>query len=326
MKSLHIRALKLALAGAAIAVGSTLGGCERKSELSGWRAEMKEVRFAMMASEEDPTLTRKLDLYKDYFARATGLPVRLYEASDYNGKIQAISSGQVDITLLASASYANVDAQIGELAKPILTVRRADGELGYYSMFLVRADSPYHELADLKGKTMGYVDLNSTSGYLYPRAKMRKEGIDPDTFFGKVAIAGGHTQAIMALENGQFDATVINVGGGDPVAGFTTGAQFTMARRGLVKLEDFRPVWTVGPIATTAVVVRTDRPQAFIDLMRGAMAALPYDEPETWEGGGQTDGTTLTSVDREHYREVIDLRHEELVRRRTGASAGPASS
>jgi phosphonate transport system substrate-binding protein len=323
MKSLSFwRSNVLGVLAAAIA----LAGCQEKPKLTGWRAEMKEVRFAMMASEEDPTLTRKLHLYKAYFARATGLPVRLYEASDYNGKIQAISSGQVDVTLLASASYANVDAQIGELADPILTVRRADGELGYYSMFLVRADSPYHTLADLKGKTMGYVDLNSTSGYLYPRSKMRAEGIDPDSFFGKVAIAGGHTQAIMALENGQFDATVINVGGGDPVSGFTTGAQFTMARRGLVRLEDFRPVWTVGPMATTAVVVRADRPQAFIDLMRGAMAALPYDEPQTWVGGGQADGTTVTSVDREHYREVIELRHEELLRRRTGASKAAANS
>lgn len=323
MKSLSFwRSNALGVLAAAIA----LAGCQEKPKLTGWRAEMKEVRFAMMASEEDPTLTRKLHLYKAYFARATGLPVRLYEASDYNGKIQAISSGQVDVTMLASASYANVDAQIGKLADPILTVRRADGELGYYSMFLVRADSPYHTLADLKGKTMGYVDLNSTSGYLYPRSKMRALGIDPDSFFGKVAIAGGHTQAIMALENGQFDATVINVGGGDPVSGFTTGAQFTMARRGLVRLEDFRPVWTVGPMATTAVVVRADRPQAFIDLMRGAMAALPYDEPQTWVGGGQTDGTTVTSVDREHYREVIDLRHEELLRRRTGSSKTAASS
>lgn len=324
MKSLQFRPPAAALGGALAVLALSGAGCDRKPELTGWRGEMKEIRFAVMASEEDPTLTRRLDLYKAYFTRATGLPVRLYEASDYNGKIQAISSGQVDITLLASASYANVDAQIGELADPIMTVRRADGELGYYSMFLVRADSPYRELADLKGKTMGYVDLNSTSGYLYPRAKMRKEGIDPDRFFGKVAIAGGHTQAIMALENGQFDATVINVGGGDPVSGFTTGAQFTMARRGLVRLEDFRPVWTVGPIATTAVVVRSDRPQAFVDLMRGALAAMPYDDPKAWVGGGQTDGTSMTSVTREHYQEVIDLRHEELVRRRTGS--GPANS
>ena len=77
---------------------------------------MKEVRFAMMASEEDPTLTRRLDLYKAYFARATGLPIRLYEASDYNGKIQAISSGQVDASMNTRRSRSSSPARFSQRA------------------------------------------------------------------------------------------------------------------------------------------------------------------------------------------------------------------
>ncbi len=287
---------------------------------------MKEVRLAITGSEDDPALTRRLSAYRAYLSEATGLPVKLYEAADNNGKIQSIASGQVDVTLLAGAAYANVDAQVGEAVAPILTVRQADGEVGYYSLFLARSDSSIHKLADLKGKTMGYVDFNSTSGYLYPRSKMREQGIDPDTFFGKVAIAGGHTQAIMALESGQFDATVIQAGGGDPQTGFTTGAHFTMARRGLLDVDDFRTVWAIGPIPNTAVVTRTDRPQAFIDIMRGAMAALPYDEPAIWLGTGQPDGASFISVTRQEYQEVIDLREEELVRRRAGPPPAKGAS
>ncbi|HMO42938.1 MAG TPA: PhnD/SsuA/transferrin family substrate-binding protein, partial [Phenylobacterium sp.] len=62
---------------------------------------------------------------------------------------------------------------------------------------------------------MGYTDFNSTSGYLFPRSVMRDQGVDPDTFFGKSSFAGGHTQAVMAPENGQFDATIMQAGGGD---------------------------------------------------------------------------------------------------------------
>ncbi len=302
------------------AIGLGLAGCSGETKVSDgtWQSEMREVRMAVRGSEDDPMITRRLTAYKDYLSRATGLPVKLYESSDYNGTIQALSSGQVDIATIAGGGYANVDAQIGELAEPILTVRQAEGDIGYYSGLLVMANSPYRSIQDLKGKTLGYVDFNSTSGYLYPRAVMRAQGIEPDTFFGRSSFAGGHTQAVMALDNGQFDATIINMGGGDPVNGFTTGAHFTMARRGVVDLEDFRIIWTAGPIPNSAVVVRTDRPQPFIDVVRGAMAALPYDDPEVWGDIGQPDGAAFTAVTRNHYAEIIKLRADDIAARRSG--------
>ena len=302
------------------AIGLGLAGCSGETKVSDgtWQSEMREVRMAVRGSEDDPMITRRLTAYKDYLSRATGLPVKLYESSDYNGTIQALSSGQVDIATIAGGGYANVDAQIGELAEPILTVRQAEGDIGYYSGLLVMANSPYRSIQDLKGKTLGYVDFNSTSGYLYPRAVMRSQGIDPDTYFGRSSFAGGHTQAVMALDNGQFDATIINMGGGDPVNGFTTGAHFTMARRGVVDLEDFRIIWTAGPIPNSAVVVRTDRPQPFIDVVRGAMAALPYDDPEVWGDIGQPDGAAFTAVTRNHYAEIIKLRADDIAARRSG--------
>ncbi|MDO8411554.1 MAG: phosphate/phosphite/phosphonate ABC transporter substrate-binding protein [Phenylobacterium sp.] len=303
------------------AIGLGLAGCggEAKTSDGSWQSEMKEVRMAVRGSEDDPMITRRLTAYKTYIGKATGLPVKLYESSDYNGTIQALSSGQVDIATIAGGGYANVDAQIGELAQPILTVRQAEGDIGYYSGLLVMASSPYRSIQDLKGKTLGYVDFNSTSGYLYPRAMMREQGIDPDTFFGRSSFAGGHTQAVMALDNGQFDATIINMGGGDPEHGFTTGAHFTMARRGVVDLDDFRIIWTAGPIPNSAVVVRTDRPQPFIDAVRGAMAALPYDDPEVWRDIGQPDGAAFTAVTREHYAPIIKLRADDIAARRSGA-------
>lgn len=302
------------------AIGLGLAGCSGETKVSDgtWQSEMREVRMAVRGSEDDPMITRRLTAYKDYLSRATGLPVKLYESSDYNGTIQALSSGQVDIATIAGGGYANVDAQIGDLAEPILTIRQAEGDIGYYSGLLVMASSPYKSIQDLKGKTLGYVDFNSTSGYLYPRAVMRSQGIEPDTFFGRSSFAGGHTQAVMALDNGQFDATIINMGGGDPVNGFTTGAHFTMARRGVVDLDDFRIIWTAGPMPNSAVVVRTDRPQPFIDVVRGAMAALPYDDPEVWGDIGQPDGAAFTSVTRNHYAEIIKLRADDIAARRSG--------
>lgn len=294
---------------------ASLSGCGRKPEGGG---AGRELRMSMQGSNDDPALVKRRAAYQTYLSEVTGRPVKLFEASDYNGVIQALASGQVDVATLAGGSYANADAQVGAKIAPILTVRRADGGTGYYSALIVRADSPYRSLQDLKGKTLGYVDFNSTSGYLYPRAQMRKAGVDPDTYFSRTSFAGGHTQAVMALANGQFDATFVQVSGGDPVHGFSTGAVYTMAKRGLVDLKDFRTLWVIGPIPDASIVVRTDRPQADIDLVRGAMAALSYDQPDIWSEIGQPEGSSFTAIDRRHYAEVIALRNADIAERRNG--------
>ncbi|WP_309645546.1 phosphate/phosphite/phosphonate ABC transporter substrate-binding protein [Phenylobacterium sp.] len=300
-------------------IATLLASCGQKPDAAAtgdWRSGIKEVRMAVSGSNDDPMIVRRRGVYQAHLAKALGLPVKLYESSDYNGVIQALSSGQVDLAQMAGGSYANVDAQVGELVAPILSLRQAEGGTGYYSSIVVRADSPYRSVADLKGRSLAYVDFNSTSGYLVPRAKLREQGIDPDTYFGKTGFAGGHTQAVMSLANGQFDAAILQASGGDPEHGFSRGALHTMARRGLVEVEDFRIIWTAGPIPSEAFVVRTDRPQPMIDLVRGAMGALPYDEPDLWPELGQLDGSAYTSVNRDHYKDIIALRAADLAQRR----------
>jgi phosphonate transport system substrate-binding protein len=291
-----------------------LSGCGPGGQAG--QAQMREVRMAVRASESDPAVAKRWTTFKALIERATGLPVKLYESSDYNGSIQALASNQVDVASIAGGGYANVDAQIGKLAAPILTIRDAEGALGYYSVVIVKANSPYHSIGDLKGRSLGYVDFNSTSGYLFPRAKLREQGIDPDTFFGKTGFSGGHTQSVMAMENGQFDAALVEMTGGTPETGFTAGPFYTLAQRGLANLKDFRIIWTAGPIPNPALVVRTDRPQWFIDAVRGAAAALPFDDPATWSETGQVEGSTYAAVDRSHYATIIKLRAEDIAQRR----------
>jgi phosphonate transport system substrate-binding protein len=307
-------------------ISVSLAGCDqankKPSDAKGWRAEIKQVRMGVPAGEEDSVVLGTWQRYEAYLGSITGLPTKLYRASDFNGIIQALASGQVDVAQLGPAAYASLDAQMGGKIAPILLPRSPEGATGYYSSILVRADSPYHSLADLKGKTIGYVDFNSTSGYLYPRWKLHEQGIDADTFFSKSAITGGHTQGVMALANRQFDAITVLESGGTPETGFTTGAYYELARRGLIKREDFRIIWTAGPIPNSPILVRTDTPQAFRDVVRGAMAAMPYDDPKAWADTGANPGGTYIAADRNTYGEVIGIRTQEIATRRANRSSG----
>jgi phosphonate transport system substrate-binding protein len=300
-------------AAALFIAAASLGGCGGESPD---RGQMREVRMAVRSMASDPRLATRYAVFQALLQRATGLPVKLYQSSDYNGVIQAFASNQVDVADLAPDSYANVDSQIGKLAAPILAPRDAEGAMGYYSGVVVKADSPYRSLADLKGHALVYPDFNSTSGYLFPRAKMREQGFDPDTLFSKTGFSGGHTQSVMAVENGQFDAAVVYMSGGTPQTGFSTGPVFRLTQLGLIKAGDFRTIWSAGPIPNTALSVRADRPQWFIDQVRGAAAALPYDDPQTWSDIGQLDGSTYSAVDRSFYAPIIKLRADDIARHR----------
>jgi phosphonate transport system substrate-binding protein len=314
------------LALAAIAL-SLLGltGCGQNTDnanLTGWRKEVGEIRVGYNSSEDADTALARWTTFQERLTKITGLKVTVFQATDYNGIIQAMASGQLEMATFGASSYVNAREQMGEKVEPIFTQRTSEGGSGYYSTLIVRADSPYKTLDDLAGKTIGYVDFNSTSGYLYPRLVLSKQGKDPDKFFGKSVISGGHSQGVLGLGNGQFDAVFANATVGTPETGFSNGSLWTLARNGIVDIEDYRVVWTAGPMPNSPYVIRTDRPQAFQDVARGAIAALAYEDPARWAEIGLPEGSDMKPVSHQDYAEVMEMRTAANAKRRGNGAGG----
>jgi phosphonate transport system substrate-binding protein len=85
----------------AVALLLPVGGCNPKPE-SG--ASAPPLRISMQGSNDDPALVKRREAYQQFLGKATGRPVKLYESSDYNGVIQALASGQVDVATEAPAA------------------------------------------------------------------------------------------------------------------------------------------------------------------------------------------------------------------------------
>ena len=71
----------------------------------------------------------------------------------------------------------------------------------YWTQFIVARDSDIQTLDDLDGKTWGYGDVGSTSGYLYPMALFGDMGIAP----GAQVETGGHPESVRAVYLGEVD-------------------------------------------------------------------------------------------------------------------------
>jgi phosphonate transport system substrate-binding protein len=133
--------------------------------------------------------------------------VKVHVASDYAGVIEALRSQLVDVAFLTAVGYVMAAREAG--AEIVVKATRA-GRVDYAARIFVLQESPIIQLADLRGKTIAFVDPASSSGYIYPMVLLIKKGLvrdrDPKTFVKESIFAGGHDAALLAVLNGSVDA------------------------------------------------------------------------------------------------------------------------
>lgn len=142
---------------------------------------------------------------------ATGYRVRAEVPTSYVATVEGMCAGRVDIAFLAPFAYVLAHEKCGADVR-LVSVR---AQLPFYkAQIMVRADQPVRTLQDLRGKRFAFVTPASASGYLFPAALLKKNGIDPDRFFSQVVFAGGHDRVVLAIYTGSVDA---GAGFGDEV-------------------------------------------------------------------------------------------------------------
>lgn len=165
-------------------------------------ARPTKLVFGFVPSAEANKIADSAKPMADFIAKEVGIPVETFTSTDYAGMIEAMDSKKVDIGSLPPLAY--VLAKDKNAADVIIKTSR-HGSLTYHAMFTTRATSGIKSIEEAKGKRMAFTDANSTSGYLFPVAYLKKKGFDPETFFAQTTFAGSHDNAIRAVYNGDVD-------------------------------------------------------------------------------------------------------------------------
>lgn len=162
----------------------------------------------------------------EYLARRLQRPVRLQIVEDYVDLSAKLAQGKLELAALSSYAYVRAKRRMPTLE--LLATHVTNSGTTYQGLIVAKADSGITELQDLKGKVFCYVGPNSTSGYLFPRAVLRQQGLDPDTAFRASRFAGDHLSALKALQSGACDGAAVFAGifyeaakHGMPPTGFT---------------------------------------------------------------------------------------------------------
>jgi phosphonate transport system substrate-binding protein len=164
---------------------------------------------------------RPLEQYLEQ--RLENVDVEVYVPLTQAGVIEALRFGQAHVAFMGpfpahlAVERAGAQLVLAEVREVIHGQQKVEAPY-YFSYWVVRPDSPYTSLADLRGRRACFPSPVSGSGYIAPMAKLIELGllsqpaqaeVDPKAFFGEVLFAGGYGQCWEALKAGQVDVTII---------------------------------------------------------------------------------------------------------------------
>ncbi|SDC67641.1 phosphate/phosphite/phosphonate ABC transporter substrate-binding protein [Belnapia rosea] len=282
-----------------------------------WKAQLPQLRVGLLGGENEADRLGRFSEYRALLERTFELPVRLFPASDYAGVIQAFGAKQLDIANMSPSAYAGAWLDTNGGVEPLVTTEEADGSVSYVAVMVARADSGITSIEDMRGKAMAWSDPNSASGYLIPRFSLRRQGINPEQFFGRTGFAGGHEQAVVAVLQRQYDAAVTWASGqGEASEGFSRGALRAMVEKGLIDMGQLRVIWRSDPIINGPQTTRVELPAAFKEDMRLFHLALPKAHPEIYRQIERGGGAGYREVSAADYQFMIDMRRQEAAERR----------
>jgi len=203
---------------------------------------------------EDPAVYANIfKPFTEYLSQCTGKRVVFYQVQSNAAEIEAMRSGRLHVGGFSTGPTAYAVNIAG--AVPFAVKGYADGFQGYNLIVIVKKDSPYQKLSDLKGKKLAHTSPSSNSGHMAPVALFPKEGLVPDKDY-KIIFSGKHDQSVMGVNSGDYDAAAV-----------ASDVFHRMAERGQVKEEDFRVIYRSEKFPTSSFSYAHDLEPKFRDKM-----------------------------------------------------------
>jgi phosphonate transport system substrate-binding protein len=294
---------RLVLAGAAaLAFSASAASAED------WKTKYSEITFAVIPAENGSGVTERYTPFVNYLSKELGIKVNLRVANDYAAVIEGQRAGNIQIGYYGPASFARARLTGVKTDAFVIDVN-SDGSKGYYSVFYVLNNSPYQKLADMKGKNLGLVDPNSTSGNNMPRFKMNQMGVDPDAFFSQVVFTGSHENAVLALAQGTVDIAA-NWWNADDDSNLTRmlAKNMVKSKDGTpMKKEDFRVLVKSDLIINSPYAYLSDLPTDMKAAIKQAFLDADKKDPEAFKKLSDGKNLPWQPISNEDYDKTIEL-------------------
>lgn len=224
---------------------------------------------------EDPAVYK--DAYDDfmkYLEKATGKKVIYYTVHSNSAQLEAMRSGRLHVAGFSTGPTGFAVNLAGYV--PMAVKGHPDGFQGYNLIMIVKKDSPFQAITDLKGKKIAHTSPSSNSGNLAPRTLFPKLGLVPEKDY-EVLYSGKHDQSVLGVSTGDYDAA--------PVASDVFNR---MVERGTVKGDDFRIIYRSAKFPTSSFGYAHDLKPELVQKIIGAFHTYRF-TPEMQKTFGGAD-------------------------------------
>ena len=215
--------------------------------------------------------------------RPVSIEMKIYKT--YEEALTGFAKGEVDFVRFGPASFVLTEQQSPKIE--VLAVEQKKGAVVSKGMIVVRRESEIRSVADLRGKSFAFGDVNSTIGRYLAQDVLLKNGIKAEDL-GSFAYLGRHDMVFGRVAVGDFDAGSIKSG---------TFLKLNK-RRKLKNRGQLRAIATFDNV-TKPWIARAGLPT---DVKRALRVALLGDHPEEVLKGLKIDG--FVAVQDQHFKPV----------------------
>src|SRR5699024_4009862 len=198
-----------------------------------------DTLFFAYTPVEDPAIYEDIwDPFLDHLAEVTGKDIRFFAVQSNSAQVEAMRSGRLHIAGFSTGPTPFAVNLAG--AVPFALMGADEGNFEYTLQVYVQADSPYEEVADLKGARVAHTAPTSNSRHQAPEALFPEEGLTPGEDY-EILLSGSHDNSLLRVVAGDYDA-----------ASVASEVVERMATRGLYDPEDLRIIYATDVFPTTS--------------------------------------------------------------------------
>ncbi|MCK8816108.1 phosphate/phosphite/phosphonate ABC transporter substrate-binding protein [Natroniella sulfidigena] len=252
----------------------------------------EEFTIGLIPAQTQGEMAPAIEKLTDHLKVELDKQVQIDTYPDYNGVVEAMNYGQIDMAYFGPLTYVIANQQVG--AQAIIT-QLVDDTPYYYSYIVTHKDSPLDSLNDLIAKAdeldVAFGDPSSTSGGLIPNIAFKEDGINIDDAFNSLTYTGSHDATALAVQDQQVDAGAIDSAIFD-----------TLVANEVIDGDKFKVIWRSEKLFQYPWAVSRDVEEELIDQIREAFYKI--DNQEVLDAFGASGFTKAVDEDYEPIREA----------------------